>query len=128
MSKSRNARRMIAKQRLMDKTVRIAKASLAADLDAKREIVKRNLGSPIERNCYPQSIMAVFTRESHRGLVSRASGSMSKRSTLAVMAKSANKTRDTYARPKPSDDRSNWPVVTKGDVVEKADKKIDIEG
>lgn len=69
MAMTRNQRRMAAKARLTAKSERIAKASLAADLEARRKVVLDNLNSPRERNFYPQSSMATMEAQSHRGYV-----------------------------------------------------------
>jgi hypothetical protein len=114
MSLSRNERRKAAQARLIAKSYRIANAELARREAAKLDVVKDNLSSPPERNYYPSSNMGSFAGRSHRGYVSAASGSMSKRSTLQLMSKVANKqSYDTYARPTERDDKSSWPVVDK---------------
>lgn len=69
MAMTRNQRRMAAKARLLAKSERIAKASTAAELEAKRRIVLNNLNAPRVRNFYPQSSMAAMPSQSHRGYV-----------------------------------------------------------
>lgn len=116
MAKSRNERRKAAQARLLAKSERIAKAELARREDVKFQVVRENLSKPKERKplyivkgevaggdgFYPQSNMSKFAGSSHRGYVTQATGSMSKRSTLAVMSKKANREKsfDPYARPK----------------------------
>lgn len=111
MAKSRNERRKAAQARLLAKSERIAKAELARREDEKFHKVRDNLSKPKERNFYPQSNMSKFAGASHRGYVTQATGSMSKRSTLAVMSKKANREKsfDPYARPK-EDSPANWPI------------------
>ena len=115
MAKSRNERRKAARDRLVKKQERFIARVEAQRLENNRSIVADNMSKPMERNFYPGSNMGAFAGKSHRGYVSAASGSMSKRSTQAVMMKSANKrTFDNYARPTFSeDDKWSWRVVDK---------------
>lgn len=114
MSKTRNERRKAARDRLAAKQQRFLNRVEAARLENNRAIVADNMSKPVERNYYPSSNMGGFEGKSHRGYVSGASGSMSKRATIAVMSKAANKRSiDTYARPTDKDDRSKWKVVDK---------------
>lgn len=120
MAKSRNERRKAAQARLTAKSERIAKASLAWERDQRDNVVKHNLSTPkptsVERkaNSALSSNFGGFEGQAHRGYVTQASGSMNKRSTIAVMSKVANKrSYDTYARPA-ENDPSLWPVIDKG--------------
>ncbi len=83
MAMSRHQRRKAAKERNTLKSEGIAKASLAYD---KAEIVRRNMGSPMERNYYPQSSMSDMAGQSHRGYICRASGGMGRQRALALKA------------------------------------------
>lgn len=127
MAKSRNERRKAAKVRLAAKQERFIGRVMAARLEENRAIVRDNLSTPVARKpltivkgevtggdgYYPASNMGAFAGRSHRGYVSAASGSMSKRSTLQVMSKVTNKVSfDNYANPK-GEDRSSWPVKHK---------------
>lgn len=124
MAMSRNARRKAAQARLLAKSERIAKASLAWERDQRDNVMKDNLSRPkpshVEQraNNALRSNFGGFAGQSHRGYVSAASGSMSKRSTLAVMSKVANRPSfDNYARPSYSeDDKSQWPVVERDEI------------
>lgn len=86
MALSRNARRGIAKQRQIEKSERIAKASVAARLDEVRRIVDANQRAPQERNYYPSCNIGRFAGMSHRGYVCRASGGMGRQRALALKA------------------------------------------
>lgn len=75
MAKTRNQRRKAAKVRLAAKTERIAKASIAAEQQARRDIVLANLNAPKARTYPVRSCLAGISGMSHRGYVCRASGS-----------------------------------------------------
>lgn len=100
MATSRNDRRKAAKARLLAKSTRIAKASLATQLDATRDRVQVNkyertsvtldaTGATTGGNgYYPQSIFGRLGNSAPRFLSSgRGTGAMSKRGTLALKAR-----------------------------------------
>lgn len=129
MAKSRNERRKAAQARLSAKTERIAKASLMWERDQRDRKVFDNLNSMSPKTVAEAKAMRVavkadralasnmggFAGQAHRGYVSAASGTMSKRSTQAVMMKVANRHKDydTYARPVERDDPRLFPIVDK---------------
>lgn len=78
---------MKARARLLAKSERIATASLAADQQARGDVVKDNMSAPVERNYHPESVAASYPALAHRAILCRASGSMSKRSALALKMK-----------------------------------------
>jgi hypothetical protein len=81
---TRHQRRKAAKAASLAKSERIAVAAKAYD---RAQTVKRNMGSPIERNYYPQSQLASFGDTAARFSSSgRGPGSMNRRRALALKA------------------------------------------
>lgn len=75
MSKTRNERRKATKQRLMAKTIRIARASLACDADVRRDKTISNLSTARPRADgfkRVRSCLNGLEGKSHRGYVCRA--------------------------------------------------------
>lgn len=111
MAVSRNERRKLAQERLLLKSTRIAKASLAAQLDATRD---RVLANTRERNYWPSSSTGRLGSSAPRFLSSgKGTGAMSSRSAQQVMTKVANKPQSRYKQPTNETDKSKWPVVSK---------------
>lgn len=75
MPLSRNARRMVNKQRAEAKTLRIKARIIGIYVDNQAEIVRRNMSRPPERNFYPPSCLNNLAGQSHRVYICRASGS-----------------------------------------------------
>lgn len=88
MSLSRNARRVMAKQRREAKLARLAKAELGRQADERTKIVRSPMNSRLDRlgnvmhngrNYYPRSCLAGIEAMSHRGYVCRPSGGKARR-------------------------------------------------
>lgn len=87
MGLTRNQRRKVARERLLAKSERIAKAELARQADERRALVQANKMAPKpERNAYPASCLANMQGSSHRAYICRAGGQMPHGRALALKA------------------------------------------
>lgn len=85
---TRNQRRKAARERLLRKQERIARAELGRQQDERRAIVQRNLSEPRKREYGNiRSCLGGIEGQSHRGYVCRATGAMPRATAIAVTAK-----------------------------------------